>query len=136
MRVFICSLMRCLSSPWRDISHGMSSGVTTFLRLALRVGAEVLVHAVVVHDGDVARLPVVADAVVDLVALAVEDVEGGLVDVPVLLRRAARTILLEMDMEHLADAVLRLDVVAAVGLRAAHETDVGRPPPPRDGAPG
>ena len=56
------------------------------------VGArvEMLVHAVVVHDGDVARLPVVAHAVVDLVALAVEDVEGRLVDVAVLLRLPAR----------------------------------------------
>src|SRR5688572_17179726 len=39
MRVFICSLMRCLSSPWRDISHTMSSGRMSFLRLALRAGA-------------------------------------------------------------------------------------------------
>src|SRR6185503_13721751 len=176
MRVFMPSFIRCLSRPWRESSHGMSSGCSTFLRFALRDGAwaassssalysawfavpfiqvfdsphamfvsvcsmieiglalarrergglgagrgfvrarfhllleqhvhehvhglgldderargpggarvEVLVHAVVVHDGDVARLPVVADAVVDLVALAVEDVEGGLVYVAVLL---------------------------------------------------
>jgi hypothetical protein len=45
-----------------------------------------LVHAVVVDDRHVAGLPVVADAVMNLVALAVEDVEGGLVDVAVLLR--------------------------------------------------
>ena len=76
-------------------------------------GVEMLVHAVVVHDGDVARLPVVADAVVDLVAVAVEDVEGRLVDVAVLLRLAARAVFLEMDVEGLGDAVLRLDVVPA-----------------------
>jgi hypothetical protein len=164
MRVFIASFSRCLRMPWRDISHGMSAGRTTFLRRALRAGisaassssawyrfwcavpcshafaslhaivillepfsrrgcswssasrtlklsppgagcvgrgstwcwnsmfmnmyiglvliterprrldvagVEVLMHAVVVDDGDVAGLPVVADAVVDLVALAV-----------------------------------------------------------------
>ena len=38
---------------------------------------EMLVHAVVVDDGDVAGLPVVADAVVDLVAFAVENVEAA-----------------------------------------------------------
>src|SRR5258705_8225178 len=41
MRVFIASFTRCLSSPWRAISHGMSSGCTIFLRLALRAGASV-----------------------------------------------------------------------------------------------
>ena len=39
MRVFIASFSRCLSKPWRDISQGMSSGLTIFLRLALRAGA-------------------------------------------------------------------------------------------------
>ena len=62
------------------------------------LGVEVLVHAVVVHDRDVARLPVVAHAVVDLVALAVEDVERRLVDVAVLLRLAAGRVLLEVQM--------------------------------------
>src|SRR5271156_2281135 len=33
------SFSRCLSRPCRDISHGMSSGRTTFLRLELRTGA-------------------------------------------------------------------------------------------------
>ena len=82
-----------------------------------------LVHAVVVHDRDVAGLPVVADAVVDLVALAVEDVERRFVDVTVLLRLAARPVLLEMQVERLRDAVLGLDVVPAVGLRAVDELD-------------
>src|SRR5262245_2317202 len=50
-----------------------------------RIGVEVLVDTVRVHDCDIARLPVVADAVVDLVAPAVEDVERRLVHMPVLL---------------------------------------------------
>jgi hypothetical protein len=39
MRVFMPSFSRCLSSPMRESSHGMSSGRTTFLRFALRAGA-------------------------------------------------------------------------------------------------
>ena len=39
-------------------------------RRLLRAGVEVLVHAIVMHDGDVAGLPVVARAVVDFVARA------------------------------------------------------------------
>ena len=58
-----------------------------------------LVDAVVVDDRDVASLPVVADLVVDLVALAVEDVEGGLVDVSVLLAPATWAVFLEMEVE-------------------------------------
>ena len=83
----------------------------------------VLVDAIVVHDRDVAGLPVVAHAVVDLVAGAVEDVERRLVDVAVLLRRAAGRIFLKMDVQRLAQAVLRLDVVAAEMLRAAVELE-------------
>src|SRR6267142_2630142 len=252
MRVFIASFTRCLSSPWRAISHGMSSGCTIFLRLALRAGSsvassssawysfwlalpfihafdslqamfgssrrparlralryggsavalaeaersastsirrlfvvievlfevarlesfrprrgrrrprlhdlleehvhehehrlglhderarrpgragvEMLVDAVVVDDGDVAGFPVVADAVVNLVALAVEDVERRFVDVAVLLRVAARRVLLEVDVKHLREAVLRLDVVAAVRLRAVVESDQPSFPYPR-----
>src|SRR5258705_759730 len=252
MRVFIASFTRCLSSPWRAISRGMSSGCTIFLRLALRAGAwvassssawysfwlalpfipafdslrdmcgssrrparrralryggsavalaeaersastsirrlfvvvevlfevaglepfrprrgrrrprlhdlleehvhehehrlglhderarrpgrarvEMLVDAVVVDDGDVAGLPVVADAVVNLVALAVEDVERRFVDVAVLLRVPARRVLLEVDVKHLREAVLRLNVVAAVRLRAVVEPDQASFPYPR-----
>ena len=80
-------------------------------------------HAVVVDDRDVAGLPVVAHAVVDLVALAIEDVEGRLVHVAVLLRLATRGVLLQVDVEHLGDAVLRLDVVTAEGLRAVGEAN-------------
>src|SRR5665213_323217 len=220
IRVFMPSFMRCLRSPWRESSHGMSSGWTTFLRFALRAGAalassssawysawfavprfqdfdslhamvgllfvvieigfglarrealaarggharprlhlvleehvhehehglgldhqgarglgrariEMLVHAIVVDDRDVARLPVVPDAVVHLVALAVEDVERRLVHVAVLLRARARTVVLEMEVESLGDAVLGLDVVAAVGLGAVVELDLGALAHPR-----
>ena len=46
---------------------------------------EVLVDAVVVNNRDIARAPVVPDIVVDLVTLAVKNIESGLVHVPVLL---------------------------------------------------
>src|ERR1700688_4867078 len=39
MRVFMPSFMRCFSRPWRDSSHGMSSGCRIFFLLALRAGA-------------------------------------------------------------------------------------------------
>jgi hypothetical protein len=55
------------------------------------------------HDNHVARLPVVADVVVNLVALAVENVECRLVDVAVLLALPAGRIFLKMQVE-----VLRL----------------------------
>jgi hypothetical protein len=54
-------------------------------RRLVRIGVEMLVHAIVVHDGDVAGLPIVADVVVNLVAGSVENIEGGFVDVAVLL---------------------------------------------------
>jgi hypothetical protein len=63
-------------------------------RFGLR-GVEMLVHAIVVHDGDIAGLPVVTRAVVDLVAFAVENIEGSFVDVAMLLRRGAGRISLE-----------------------------------------
>ena len=67
----------------------------------MRVGVVVLVHAVIVNDGDVAGLPVVADAVVNLEAAAVKDVEDRFVHVTVPLRLAARGVLLEMDVQRL-----------------------------------
>ena len=39
MRVFILSFSRCFRMPCFDISQGMSSGRTIFLRFALRTGA-------------------------------------------------------------------------------------------------
>ena len=57
----------------------------------------------------------------DFVAFAVEDVEGRLIHVPVLLIVTARRILLEVDVKRLRQAVNRLDVMAAEGLRAVDE---------------
>src|SRR5215510_4981695 len=81
-------------------------------------------HAVVVHDRDVAGLPVVAHAVVDLVAGAVEDVEGGLIDMAVLLGGAARRVFLEVDVQRLRAPVLGLHIVAAEVLRSAIEPQI------------
>src|SRR5207245_61801 len=66
---------------------------------------------------------------------AVEDVERRLVDVAVLLRPAARSVLLEVKMEHLRDAVLRLDIVPAVGLRSVDEPQLLSLPHAPHGAP-
>src|SRR5262249_39013875 len=59
-----------------------------------------------------------------LVAGAVEDVEGGLVDMAVLLGGAARRVFLEMDVQRLGAPVLGLDVVTAEVLRPAVEPQV------------
>ena len=99
-----------------------------------RIRVEMLVHAVVVHDRHVSSLPVVPDAIVDLVALAIEYVERGLVDVTVLLRLAAGTVFLEVDMQRLRDPVVGLDVVAAVGLRPVDELDLAALAYPRQRA--
>src|SRR6266581_7300187 len=93
-----------------------------------------LVHAVVVHDRHVSSLPVVADAVVDLIAPPVQYVERGFIDVAVLLRLAAGTVFLEMDMQRLRDPVFGLDVVTAVGLRAVDKLDLAALSYPREGA--
>ena len=115
---------------WNSMFMNMNIGLVliTSARAGLvSRGVEMLVDAVVVDDRHVARLPVVADVVVDLVALAVEDVEGGLVDVAVLLALAAGPVFLEVEVEVLGDAVLGLDVVAAVGLRPVDELDLAAP---------
>src|SRR6266568_6422100 len=93
-----------------------------------------LVHAVVVHDRHVSSLPVVADAVVDLIAPPVQYVERGFIDVAVLLGLAAGTVFLEVDMQRLRDPVVGLDVVAAVGLRPVAESDLAALSYPRQGA--
>src|SRR5256885_13098325 len=54
----------------------------------LVVRVEMPVHRVGVHEDQVALLPVVTLVVVDLVARALEDVEGGLVLVPVTDRKS------------------------------------------------
>ena len=86
-----------------------------------RAGVGMLMDAVVVDDGDIAGLPIVAHAVVNLVSRAIEDVEGSFVDVAMLLRGAARRILLEMDVQRLTEAILRLDIMAGKMLRPAVE---------------
>src|SRR5439155_1422914 len=65
------------------------------------IGVVVLVHAVRVHDREVVLLPVVSDAVVDLVALALEDVEARLVLVAVAVIGATREKLDEMHLQRL-----------------------------------
>ena len=77
-----------------------------------------LVDAVVVDDRDITCAPVVTDIVVDLVPLAVQNVEGSLIHVPVFLRFPAGTILFEVQVERLSDPVLWFDVVARVCLWA------------------
>jgi ABC-type spermidine/putrescine transport system permease subunit II len=57
----------------------------------------------------------------DLVAFAVEDVEDRLVDVAVHLRLAARGVLLEVDVQRLAEAVFGLHVVLGERLGARLE---------------
>src|SRR5205085_750980 len=64
---------------------------------------EVLVDAVGVDDREVVLLPVVADTVVDLVAGSLEDVEAGLVLVPVPVIGAPREELHEMHLERLGE---------------------------------
>src|SRR3954466_8730084 len=76
------------------------------------------------HDGNVARLPVVADAVMDLVAAAVENVERGFVDVAVLLGGAAGGIFLEVDVQRLGAAVLRLAVITTELLGPPGELEI------------
>jgi len=68
---------------------------TTRARLA-GSAFEVLVHAVVVDHRNVPCLPVVPDPVVDLVTLAVENVERRLVDVSVFLGLASGAVFLEV----------------------------------------
>src|SRR5262249_40134465 len=55
---------------------------------------------------------------------AVENVEGGLVDVSVLLGRAAGSVFLEVDVQRLGAPVLGLDVMPAEMLRPAVELEV------------
>ena len=85
---------------------------------------EVPVDGVGVHDDEVARLPVVALVVVDLVALALEDVEDGLVLVAVPVVRLAGWDLDEVDLDVLrqeglvagADAPPRARVLGVAGM--------------------
>src|SRR4029077_19555093 len=82
-------------------------------------GIEMLMYAIVMNDGDVPGLPIVADAVVDLITRPVKNVERRLVDVAVLLGLAAWRVLLQVNVKRLGAPVLRLDIVAALMVRAA-----------------
>jgi hypothetical protein len=93
-------------------------------RWALVAGVKVLVHTVVVDHGDVAGFPVVANAVVNFVARAIQNVERGFVHVTVLLRVTTWAVLFQVHVESLRDAVFGLDVVAAESLWAIVEFDV------------
>src|SRR5262249_54632218 len=75
------------------------------------------VDAIIMHDGNIAGLPVVARAVVDFVAGAIEDVERCLVHVAVLLSLCARSIFLKMNVQRLGAAVLGLHIMPAEMLR-------------------
>src|SRR5262249_21329897 len=90
----------------------------------LFAGVEMLVHAVVMNNRDITGLPIVANAVVDFVARAIENIERRLVYVSVLLGLATRRILLEMNVKRLGAPVLRLDIVPAEMLRATVELEI------------
>src|SRR5205823_9032785 len=93
-------------------------------RRLFRVRIEMLMHAVIVDDRNVAGLPVVAHAVVHLVAGAVEDVERRLVDVAMLAVDTARRVFLEVDMQRLRKSIGGLDVMPAESLRPVVELEV------------
>ena len=91
------------------------------------IAIEVLMHAVVVHDRRIAGFPLVANAVVDLRADAVHDVEDRFIHVAVLLRLAARRIFFKMDVQRLSETVRGVEELAAVLLRARCETALRGP---------
>ena len=62
-----------------------------------------LMHAAVLDEHDVARLPRNMPAVMDVVAAALEDIEHGAVQMPVLLAVGARRIGLDMGLDRLRD---------------------------------
>src|SRR5437667_1826477 len=101
---------------------------------ALRVGVVVLVHRVVGNHGHVAGLPLVADAVVDLESVAVQDVEDRFVHVEVHLRAATWSVLFEVQVERLPEVVLGVKVVLGKGLRPVDEINLVRPPDARQPA--
>ncbi len=90
-------------------------------RLGVR-GIEVLVNAIVVHNRDIPGLPVIPDIVVNLVSLAVEDVERSFVHMAVLLASAAWPVFFQMQVKQLADAVLGFDIVTGIRLWAVDRT--------------
>ena len=82
-----------------------------------------LMHTVVVDNGHIARLPIIADAVVHLVTFAIKNVECSFVYMAMFLRFAAGTIFFKMKVKQLANAVLWLYVVTTICLRTVNELD-------------
>ena len=56
----------------------------------VRVVIEMLVDTGILNNDQISGLPVVSDAVMDLVALSVQDVKDGLIHMAVLVRLSAR----------------------------------------------
>ena len=81
-------------------------------------------YTVVVYDRHIARLPVIAHAVVNLVTGAIENIECRFIHMAVLLGFSAGAVFLQMQMQGLGDAILGLYVMTAVGLRPIDEFDL------------
>ncbi len=71
--------------------------------LVVGVIVQVLVDAGVLDDQRIARFPIEAAAVVDVVALALQDIEDGAVHVAVLLAVAAGREAVDMGLDRLRD---------------------------------
>src|SRR5664279_5353731 len=84
-------------------------------------------HTIVVHGRHVTRLPLVPHTVVYFRPFAIDDVKEGFIDMTMLLRDATRTVLLKMDVQRLAQTVLRFDVVPAVCLRSVDKGNLSLP---------
>src|SRR5215467_9403214 len=88
-------------------------------RLVVRVVVEMLMHARAFDDHDIARLPLDAAAVMNIVAAALEHIEHGAVEMPVLLAIGAGCIAFDMGLD-------RLHHIG--GLRAHHVFAIERRP--------
>ena len=93
---------------------------TSRMRVVVGIVVEVLMHAAVLDEHEVARLPVEALAVVDVVAAPLEHVEHGAVHMSVLLAVGAGRVDLDMRLDRLGDA-------AASGLMTCLPKTAGHP---------
>src|SRR5487761_136545 len=85
------------------------------VRVVVGIVVEMLVHAAVLDQHEVARLPVEPLAVVDVVAATLEHVEHGAVHVSMLLSMSARCVDLDVGLDRLRDCGgKRADHVLAV----------------------
>ena len=73
---------------------------------------EVLVDAVVVHNGHITGFPIIANVVVYFISFTVKDIERRFVHVPMLLAFAAGAVFFKVQMEQLADAIFGFHVMA------------------------